>query len=104
MRDSNSGPYPLRPTGLKRDDLCSFFVQALFSSPNCPRFVSCEMTLNNMCYVTFDSDEDAQKAYRFLREEVPDFKVRPAWLRLTIFLIFWSFRGSILYYIIFIFL
>ena len=30
-------------------------------------------------------DEDAQKAYRFLREEVPDFKVRPAWLRLTIF-------------------
>jgi hypothetical protein len=33
------------------------------------------MTLNNMCYVTFDSDEDAQKAYRFLREEVPDFKV-----------------------------
>ena len=41
---------------------------------NCPKFVDCEMTLNSMCYVTFDSDEDAQKAYRYLREEVREFK------------------------------
>ena len=50
-------------------------LQVLFSSPQCPRFVSCEMIMNNMCYITFESDEDAQAAYRYLREDVGVFKV-----------------------------
>ena len=40
------------------------------------------MTLNCMCYVTFDSDEDAQKAYRFLREEVRTYKGQPIMARI----------------------
>ena len=56
--------------------------QALFTGVNCPKFVDCEMTLNSMCYVTFDSDEDAQKAYRFLREEVKTYKGQPIMARI----------------------
>ena len=48
--------------------------QNLFAGPSCPKIVSCENALNNSWYVTFDSDEDAQKAYRYLREEVREFK------------------------------
>ena len=44
--------------------------QNLFAGPGCPKITSCEYSLNNSWYVTFDSDEDAQKAYRYLREEV----------------------------------
>ena len=40
------------------------------------------MTINSMCYVTFDSDEDAQKAYRFLREEVRTYKGNPIMARI----------------------
>ena len=50
------------------------FIQNLFAGPSCPKIVSCENALNNSWYVTFDSDEDAQKAYRYLREEVREFK------------------------------
>ena len=50
--------------------------QKLFDSPNCPKIVSCESAINNAWYVTFDSSEDAQKAYQYLREEVKTFKVR----------------------------
>ena len=49
------------------------FIQNLFAGPGCPNIVSCENALNSW-YVTFDSDEDAQKAYRYLREEVREFK------------------------------
>jgi len=57
-------------------------IKALFSGPSCPKFIDCEMTLNSMCYVTFDSDEDAQKAYRFLREEVKTYKGQPIMARI----------------------
>ena len=50
------------------------FIQNLFAGPSCPKTVSCEYVGNNSWYVTFDSDEDAQKAYRYLREEVREFK------------------------------
>jgi len=49
-------------------------IQNLFAGINCPRIVSCEFSLNNSWYVTFDSDDDAQRAYRYLREEVREFK------------------------------
>lgn len=52
-----------------------FNFQNIFSGENCPRFISCEFAHNNAWYVTFESDEDAQKAYRFLREEVREFQV-----------------------------
>ena len=51
-------------------------MQALFSGEGCPRLISCEFAHNNSWYVTFESDEDAQRAYRFLREEVREFQVK----------------------------
>ena len=54
----------------------------MFAGPACPKIASCENTLNNSWYVTFDSDEDAQKAYRFLREEVREFKGHPIMARI----------------------
>jgi len=53
-----------------------FMLQALFSGEGCPRLISCEFAHNNSWYVTFESDEDAQRAYRFLREEVREFQVK----------------------------
>jgi la-related protein 4 len=47
----------------------------LFSGKGCPKLISCEFAHNNSWYVTFENDEDAQKAYRFLREEVKEFQV-----------------------------
>nr|CAD7405561.1 unnamed protein product [Timema cristinae] len=49
-------------------------VKGLFSGEGCPRLISCEFAHNNSWYVTFESDEDAQRAYRFLREEVREFQ------------------------------
>lgn len=53
-------------------------LQALFAGEGCPRLISCEFAHNNSWYVTFESDEDAQRAYRFLREEVREFQVSAA--------------------------
>lgn len=54
----------------------------MFSGENCPRLISCEFAHNNSWYVTFESDEDAQRAYRFLREEVREFQGRPIMARI----------------------
>merc|ERR1719270_617202 len=56
-------------------------VRNLFAGPNCPKIASCEYSLHHW-YVTFDSDEDAQKAYRYLREEVREFKGHPIMARI----------------------
>lgn len=85
---------------LKTGALC-FCFQKLFAGDNCPRFISCEFAHNNSWYVTFESDEDAQRAYRFvwshlfeihhhdhlslcryLREEVREFQGRPIMARI----------------------
>lgn len=44
---------------------------------NCPRFVSCEFAHNNSWYVVFESEDDAQRAYQYLREEVGFFLGKP---------------------------
>lgn len=49
----------------------------MFSSENCPKFSRCEFAHNNSWYVLFDSDEDTQKAYRYLREEAKTFNGKP---------------------------
>jgi len=49
----------------------------LFSGESCPKFISCEFAHNNSWYVTFDTEEDAQKAYCYLREEVRTFREMP---------------------------
>ncbi|XP_015785079.1 la-related protein 4 isoform X2 [Tetranychus urticae] len=57
-------------------------VQNLFSGKECPKFVSCEFAHNNSWYVSFESDEDAQRAYRYLREEVKTFQGKPIMARI----------------------
>ncbi|XP_065052016.1 la-related protein 4-like isoform X2 [Rhopilema esculentum] len=57
-------------------------VEDLFNSPNCPKYTNCEFAHNNSWYVTFDTEEDAQKAYRYLREEVKTFHGKPIMARI----------------------
>nr|CAD7424692.1 unnamed protein product [Timema monikensis] len=49
-------------------------ITEVLRGEGCPRLISCEFAHNNSWYVTFESDEDAQRAYRFLREEVREFQ------------------------------
>lgn len=57
-------------------------VKALFSGENCPSWTSCEFAHNNYWYVQFDSEDSAQKAYRYLREEVKTFRGKPIMARI----------------------
>ncbi|XP_044535538.1 la-related protein 4 isoform X4 [Gracilinanus agilis] len=52
-------------------------VKALFKNENCPKVISCEFAHNSSWYVTFQSDTDAQQAFRYLREEVKTFQGKP---------------------------
>ncbi|XP_072180743.1 LOW QUALITY PROTEIN: uncharacterized protein [Diadema setosum] len=57
-------------------------VKALFTHEQCPKFVSCEFAHNNNWYITFESDSDAQLAYRHLRERVKNFQGKPIMARI----------------------
>lgn len=57
-------------------------IESLFDSENCPKFVSCEFAHNNSWYVTFESDEDAHRAYCYLREKVKTFQGKPIMARI----------------------
>ncbi|KAI5729916.1 hypothetical protein M8J76_007908 [Diaphorina citri] len=57
-------------------------IRGLFSGKSCPRFISCEFAHNNSWYITFENDEDAQKAYRYLREDVREFQGKPIMARI----------------------
>ncbi|XP_053209945.1 probable serine/threonine-protein kinase DDB_G0282963 [Panonychus citri] len=57
-------------------------VQNLFNGKDCPKYVSCEFAHNNSWYVSFESDEDAQRAYRYLREDVQTFQGKPIMARI----------------------
>ncbi|KAI4879451.1 hypothetical protein NFI96_022888 [Prochilodus magdalenae] len=52
-------------------------VEALFKSEKCPQVISVEFAHNNNWYITFQSDTDAQQAYKYLREEVKTFQGKP---------------------------
>lgn len=52
-----------------------FIFQGLFAGESCPKMISCEFAHNNSWYITFENDEDAQKAFLYLREEVKEFQV-----------------------------
>ena len=44
--------------------------------------MSCKFAHNNSWYVTFESDADAQRAFKYLREEVKFFKDKPIMTRI----------------------
>ncbi|KFD72099.1 hypothetical protein M514_00501 [Trichuris suis] len=52
-------------------------VVALFNSDQCPKLLSCECALQNSWYANFESDDDAERAYIYLRDVVKTFKDKP---------------------------
>ncbi|KAI1295852.1 La-related protein 4 [Halotydeus destructor] len=57
-------------------------LEELFTSENCPKMSNLEYIHNESWYVTFESDDDAQRAYRYLREEVRTFQGKPIMARI----------------------
>ena len=50
--------------------------QGLFKGHECPTPVATEFANNQTWYVTFATEDDALKAYSYLRDEVKTFKVK----------------------------
>ncbi|GFT82186.1 la-related protein Larp4B [Nephila pilipes] len=57
-------------------------LEELFSGDNCPKFSKCEFAHNDSWYVLFESDEDTQKAYQYLREVAKTFRGKPVMARI----------------------
>ncbi|KAI5095624.1 la-related protein 4 isoform X2 [Silurus meridionalis] len=68
-------------------------VKALFKNDNCPKVISVEFAHNNNWYITFQSDTDAQQAYKYLREEVKTFQGKPIMARIKAINTFFAKNG-----------
>ncbi|XP_077430533.1 la-related protein 4 isoform X3 [Vanacampus margaritifer] len=68
-------------------------VEALFKNEQCPNMLSAEFAHNSNWYITFQSDMDALKAYRYLREEVKVFQGKPIMARIKAINTFFSKPG-----------
>uniref|UniRef100_A0A3Q2U1F9 La ribonucleoprotein 4Aa n=1 Tax=Fundulus heteroclitus TaxID=8078 RepID=A0A3Q2U1F9_FUNHE len=68
-------------------------VESLFKNDNCPKVISVEFAHNNNWYVTFQSDTDAQQAYKYLREEVKTFQGKPIMARIKAINTFFAKNG-----------
>ncbi|XP_052455795.1 la-related protein 4 isoform X2 [Carassius gibelio] len=68
-------------------------VEALFKSEKCPPVISVEFAHNSNWYITFQSDTDAQQAYRYLREEVKTFQGKPIMARIKAINTFFAKNG-----------
>ncbi|XP_026223175.1 la-related protein 4 [Anabas testudineus] len=68
-------------------------VESLFKNDDCPKVISVEFAHNNNWYITFQSDTDAQQAYKYLREEVKTFQGKPIMARIKAINTFFAKNG-----------
>ncbi|XP_066520636.1 la-related protein 4 isoform X2 [Hoplias malabaricus] len=68
-------------------------VEALFKSEKCPQVIGVEFAHNNNWYITFQSDTDAQQAYKYLREDVKTFQGKPIMARIKAINTFFAKNG-----------
>jgi len=56
-------------------------VEALFRGDGCPAFLDCVFAHNDSWYVTFSNEDEAHRAFFYLRETVRTFQGKPIMVR-----------------------